>query len=69
MFSKMILLIFVVFTFCACAPGDQAMSNGASDINVWHDNTRAVTCWIYQNAVTKTGGISCLPDSEVKNVR
>ena len=69
MFFKMILLIFFCTAFCACAPGDQAMSNGASDINVWHDNARSVTCWIYQNAVTKTGGISCLPDSEVKNVR
>lgn len=31
-------------------------------VRVFHDETRAVTCWLYTNGGTE-GGISCLPDS------
>lgn len=69
MFFKMIFLIFAALAFCACAPGDEVTSSGAVGINVWHDVPHSVTCWIYHDSVDRSGGISCLPDSEVKNVR
>lgn len=33
------------------------------NIVVWHDDERAVTCWVFYDGAR--GGISCLPDSEV----
>lgn len=36
---------------------------GASHIQVWHDDQRGVTCWLYG---ASNGGISCLPDGVLK---
>lgn len=35
---------------------------GAAHIQVWHDDKRGVTCWLYGPS---NGGISCLPDGQV----
>lgn len=33
-------------------------------VMVFHDDARAVTCWLYQGS--NDGGISCLPDSQFR---
>lgn len=50
---KLMLIILVVVV-------DQAAA-GEQIISVQHDSTRAVTCFI-----TAQGGISCLPDSQLR---
>lgn len=42
---------------------DEDGATVAGSIHVWHDDERSVTCWVY--ARIYSGGISCLPDSEV----
>ena len=37
---------------------------GGMVIRVWHDDARAVTCWIADGS--SKGGISCLPDNQIK---
>ncbi len=61
-----IFCVFAIWLLAGCAPGDQIVGNGASSIHIWHDDNRNVTCWIYSDSVVKAGGISCLPDNEVK---
>ncbi len=46
------------------------LANGASaetlpyGVHVFHDDKRAVTCWIYDGP--SKGGISCIPDSQLQ---
>lgn len=35
----------------------------ATQITIWHDDQRQVTCWLYGGS---NGGISCLPDGEIQ---
>ena len=64
--ARLALLLVGVALLGACAPGGDV--KGTSQITVWHDDQRAVTCWIYQNSWSKASGISCLPDKDIKNV-
>lgn len=48
----------------ACTPGTEVKDT--SQITVWHDDQRAVTCWIYHDSWAKMSGISCLPDKDIK---
>ncbi|EKT4492555.1 hypothetical protein QEM27_000229 [Pseudomonas putida] len=47
------------------------LSTGASaeqvtpNVEVIHDDKRAVTCWVYSGYYYK-GGISCIPDSQLQ---
>lgn len=51
--TTMILLLIV---------GQATAGDLPRGVRVFHDETRAVTCWLYTNGGTE-GGISCLPDS------
>ncbi|KKL66803.1 hypothetical protein LCGC14_2141280 [marine sediment metagenome] len=54
-------LILMVLVTTACTdppPGKQVTPANTKPINVWHDDERGVTCWIYNNI----SGFSCLPD-------
>lgn len=63
---KAMILLVALFVLTGCEPvapsESQQKRYGATHIKVWHDDQRAVTCWLYGG--TK-GGISCLPDSEI----
>lgn len=61
---KSLILIALLAALAGCDPyrGPDAptqKSHGATHIQVWHDDQRGVTCWIYGGT---NGGISCLPD-------
>lgn len=61
---KTLILIALLAALAGCdpyqAPNAPAQkSYGAAHIQVWHDDQRAVTCWLYG---PNNGGISCLPD-------
>lgn len=60
------LLLGVGFVLGACTPGTEVKDTNT--ITVWHDDQRAVTCWVYHDAWAKVGGISCLPDKDVNHV-
>lgn len=61
------LLLAVACLLAACStstpPGSE--TTGAPDIIVWHDDQRAVTCWLSHVAYGYRD-ISCLPDSVVR---
>ncbi len=56
------LVAFVLFLVLACQPAARAYPKDG-DINIWHDDSRGVTCWVYKDGYA--GGISCLTDEEV----
>ena len=63
-------LLLAVLLVASCAPrsedGDPYLprdANPDSTIAVWHDDARAVTCWVYHDGYA--GGISCIPDSQL----
>lgn len=37
------------------------------NVNVYHDNDRSVTCWIYESSFVSGRGISCIPDNQLNN--
>lgn len=53
---------FTVFATVATAQGDKrAMQSGLPTmVEVFHDDERGVTCWVYA-----WKGISCLPDAQI----
>lgn len=63
------IAITLMLTLSGCEPIDRAPSQpasklyGATHIEVWHDDQRAVTCWLYGGT---NGGISCLPDAVLR---
>jgi hypothetical protein len=60
--SAVILLIVV---FLLSFRGTQnATATNAETIIVWHDDNRAVTCWVY--GIGHKGGLSCIPDSQLE---
>lgn len=38
-------------------------AGAGSSINVWHDDQRSVTCWVFKGY--QRGGLSCIPDSQL----
>ncbi len=42
------------------SPGRATSAWEANNVTVWHDDARAVTCWIFR--ADRAGGISCTPD-------
>lgn len=56
------LIILALLTLASLAQAEQLTQH----VEVIHDNKRAVTCWIY--AAGHAGGISCLPDDQLRDV-
>lgn len=54
-----VILLLVALTAFGPAVGDA----GDMAIRVWHDDERAVTCWVASGS--GKGGIACLPDAQV----
>lgn len=58
--KRLVGLLLLAGLVVGCgAPQGQEESGGLGRPSVWHDETRGVTCWLYN-------GISCLPDSAVR---
>lgn len=61
------MVIAFMLTLSGCEPYAPAQPNikayGATHIEVWHDDQRDVTCWLYGDT---NGGISCLPDAVLR---
>jgi hypothetical protein len=58
---RLLLLSIIAMLLVGCNPGEKVDSN----ISVWHDDERNVTCWIWYGAIDGASGISCLPDSQI----
>lgn len=61
---KPMILLVALCALVGCEQPDststpQPKRYGAMHIQVWHDDSRGVTCWLYGGT---NGGISCLPD-------
>lgn len=62
---KLLIAVALMLAVTACdvdvrVPNTpERKSYGATHIQVWHDDQRGVTCWLYGST---NGGISCLPD-------
>lgn len=54
------LLMFAL----GCEPAKPGTEYDGTSVYVWHDDARDVTCWIY--AYGYKGGISCIPDKELR---
>lgn len=60
------LLTIALLTGCgplSGEPADPDSTRAPGKVRVWHDDQRRVTCWIIKEGYS--GGMSCLPDSEV----
>ena len=65
---KNLTLIALLAVLVGCDPyqeqqAPQEKRYGATHIQVWHDDERSVTCWLYGGT---DGGISCLPDGVLR---
>jgi hypothetical protein len=60
------IAVFLLLSGCQSSPSD-IQPTDRSGVTIWHDDERAVTCWIYTESYK--GGISCLPDSMVRDTR
>ena len=61
-----LLLPFLLLGLLGCAGAGGESNRESTDISsvdVWHDDERKVTCWIY--ASFYKGGISCIPDDQL----
>lgn len=64
--------LLIILSLAGCmqrGPAQPASQNalgsaGESTVDVIHDEKRAVTCWVSDGYYS--GGISCLPDSQIK---
>ena len=70
---KLVLLVALLSLALSCgvAEGPNPVNRselGNRNVGVWHDDQRGVTCWIYAGgyAGEHGGGISCLPDAQLK---
>lgn len=54
-------LALCLLLLATCASAEQVTPN----VEVIHDDKRAVTCWVYSGYYYK-GGISCIPDSQLQ---
>lgn len=67
---KLILIVLLFLTACAPDLGSKTVpgltSYGSDVVNIIHDETHSVTCWIYHDGYR--GGISCLPDNQITGV-
>ena len=66
---KLVLLVALLFLALSCgvSKGPNPVNSsqlGNRNIGIWHDNQRGVTCWVYASGYG--GGISCLPDAQLK---
>lgn len=63
---KNLFLIALLASLAGCweyKESPQIKAYGATHIQVWHDDERGVTCWLYGST---SGGISCLPDGVLR---
>lgn len=59
---KRLALLIAALLLSGCVA--QPTTTDKYGVAYWHDDTHAVSCWLFDNANTGVG-ISCLPDSEV----
>lgn len=58
-----LMIIGLLLLLVACSGPQNDKVSADWDVQVWHDDERDVTCWIY---VTAYGdGFACLPDSQI----
>lgn len=63
---KNLVLIALLAALAGCIEHEESPREkpyGAIHIQVWHDDERGVTCWLYGPS---NGGISCLPDGVLR---
>lgn len=63
---KSLIMIAMLTALAGCDEYDESPKEkayGATHIQVWHDDDRGVTCWLYGSS---NGGISCLPDGVLR---
>lgn len=46
------------------SPSALRVATSDDKIEVWHDDERHVTCWIYHAGYK--GGLSCIPDQDIR---
>lgn len=63
--KKLAVLVLVIGVLGCNRPEKPGTEYSGTSIYVWHDDAHEVTCWIYTTS-GHNGGISCLPDSEVR---
>ena len=59
-----LILLFIAIVVMVVAAQPSVGDAGGMVIRVWHDDARAVTCWIADGS--GKGGIACLPDSQIR---
>lgn len=58
---KIILLLVTLLALAGCNP--DMKSTGNVNLKTYHDDQRAVTCWIFDGV--KAGGIHCMTDEQI----
>lgn len=61
------VLIAITITGCSESNIDGEGNKMSGNVNVYHDNDRNVTCWIYESSFVSGRGISCIPDNQLSN--
>lgn len=63
-----LLAMMAMFPGCADKEdstfGEKIAGDWLGSVRVFHDDARAVTCWVYADGYK--GGISCIPDKELR---
>lgn len=62
-----VALIAITITGCSEQNIDIEGNKMPGNVNVYHDNDRSVTCWIYESSFVSGRGISCIPDNQLNN--
>lgn len=57
---KRFVAVAAVVFLSGCSEGQPSMG---TRINVWHDDQRAVTCWVVTERAAAGVAVSCLPDA------
>lgn len=60
--NKLIITSVVILFLSGC---DKLKEDSA--INIYHDEQRYVTCYVYKSWSGYAGGISCIPDDQLPN--
>lgn len=63
----MAVIIAIAITGCSDTGGGDEQNKMSGNVNVYHDNDRDVTCWIYESSFVSGRGISCIPDNQLNN--
>jgi hypothetical protein len=68
--NTFLMMLFSALLLASCMP-PSTLNTDANDtgyfeygVNVWHDDERNVTCWIFVGL--ERGGISCIPDWQLQ---